>query len=251
MLQHISDISQCRWMEAYNDSGEEIPAFGACRIEDMKPDNLALMKLKKPNGDGQNVCIAGPVPIQEESTGTITRDFPCWALYDTADGTPTVGGVWGTANGTFRLKKDKPGYEVLGVDAITNRIWIVPKFTGGTGGGSPLTVEEVDGSPSVTNVTKIQVDQDDGLQVIQVAPGVARIDFTGLLTVKEEDGSPTITNVHTIVLRSPNLSVASGGPGIAIIDTVGYSGPYVVDVICNGDGTITVTKRTMVKGVGK
>lgn len=71
------------------------------------------------------------------------------------------------------------------------------------------------------------------------------------LTVKEEDGTPTLTNIHTIILKSPNFVVTPAGAGFAEIDTVGFTGQYVVDVTCNGDGTITVAKRSMVKGIGK
>lgn len=42
---------------------------------------------------------------------------------------------------------------------------------------SSLTVEEVDGDPSVENVTKIQFDQDDGFVVSEVSAGISRVDF--------------------------------------------------------------------------
>jgi len=43
------------------------------------------------------------------------------------------------------------------------------------GGGTSLTVEEVDGAPSVVSVSKIKFAQADGLTVTDEGGGVARI----------------------------------------------------------------------------
>jgi len=42
-----------------------------------------------------------------------------------------------------------------------------------------LTVEEVDGTPTLTGITTLQFDQADGFVVSQPAVGVARINATG------------------------------------------------------------------------
>ena len=52
------------------------------------------------------------------------------------------------------------------------------KQSGGGGSGS-ITVEELDGSPSVTSVTKIIFDQSDGLTVAAGGAGEAIIGSTG------------------------------------------------------------------------
>jgi len=49
----------------------------------------------------------------------------------------------------------------------------------GTGGGSALTVEEVDGAPSVVTVSKIKFAQADGLTVTDEGGGVARVNSSG------------------------------------------------------------------------
>jgi hypothetical protein len=41
-----------------------------------------------------------------------------------------------------------------------------------------LTVEEVDGTPSLTNISKLQFDQADGFVLTQPVAGTARIDYT-------------------------------------------------------------------------
>lgn len=41
-----------------------------------------------------------------------------------------------------------------------------------------LTVEEVDGTPSLTNISKLQFDQADGFALTQPVAGTVRIDYT-------------------------------------------------------------------------
>ena len=50
---------------------------------------------------------------------------------------------------------------------------------GGGGGGASLTVEELDGSPSYTGITKIIFDQGDGFVLTQPVAGQVRVDSTG------------------------------------------------------------------------
>jgi hypothetical protein len=61
----------------------------------------------------------------------------------------------------------------------------LPQGAGG-GGTSGITVEEVDGSPSLAGITKIQFDQADGLVVSQPVAGTARIDSSGTPAPDEE-----------------------------------------------------------------
>jgi hypothetical protein len=87
--------------------------------------------------------------------------------------------------------------------------------TAGTsgGGGSPLTVQEVDGSPSVSNVSIIRfsngtVTNDGGGQVTITNTGGGG---GGSLTVQEQDGIPTITGVNTIKVSNNTLTDEGGG----------------------------------------
>jgi hypothetical protein len=46
--------------------------------------------------------------------GRATRgERPVYALYDTADGEPAVGDVWGVGDSSFKLRKYLPGFVVL------------------------------------------------------------------------------------------------------------------------------------------
>lgn len=49
----------------------------------------------------------------------------------------------------------------------------------GSGGGGSITVEEVDGTPSVASVTIVQFNQTDGFTVTEPVAGTARVSFTG------------------------------------------------------------------------
>lgn len=53
------------------------------------------------------------------------------------------------------------------------------KGVGATGPAGALTVEEVDGAPTIATVTKVKFAQADGLTVTDEGGGVARINFTG------------------------------------------------------------------------
>ncbi len=42
-----------------------------------------------------------------------------------------------------------------------------------------LRVEEVDGTPSLPNIVRIQFDQADGFTLSEPTPGTVRVDYTG------------------------------------------------------------------------
>lgn len=78
--------------------------------------------------------------------------------------------TWTLTSGDQLQYTDGHGFSVL--DSAGNI------KTSGAGGGGTLTVEEVDGSPSISAVTKIQYDQADGFTLTNPSAGVARVDFT-------------------------------------------------------------------------
>lgn len=92
-----------------------------------------------------------------------------------------------------------------------------------SGGGGSLTVEEVDGTPTVSNVTTIVVSNgtltDDGGGQVTINTGGG-----GSLTVEEVDGTPTVSGVTTIVVSNGTLTDDGGGQ--VTIDTSGGSATY-------------------------
>jgi hypothetical protein len=117
-----------QWIEYYNDSGEEIPAFGVMRISGMrKKDGRPVIQCKKPHtfgSQGQH-RINGPVPVESSQYGVCLIGNHVAALYDTADGTPAFGESWGPRDATWKLKKNTGGFRVLGNADTTNGVVVV------------------------------------------------------------------------------------------------------------------------------
>ena len=67
---------------------------------------------------------------------------------------------------------DADGWKVLDANGSI-------KGVGATGPAGALTVEEVDGAPTIATVTKLKFAQADGLAVTDGGGGVVRVNFTG------------------------------------------------------------------------
>lgn len=84
------------------------------------------------------------------------------------------GDIWIVPSNAETLAVQRYGAKASG-DANGRPVYQV---VGGASGGS-ITVEEVDGNPSITGVTKIQFDSADGFTISNPLSGVARIDLDG------------------------------------------------------------------------
>jgi hypothetical protein len=87
---------------------------------------------------------------------------------------------------------------------------------------SPLTVSEVDGSPSITTSTL----RFPNASVANPSAGVAEITFPGSLIVKDIDGSPSVSGVGEIQVT--NGALTDLGSGVVKIET-GGGDPGVCD----------------------
>lgn len=117
-------------LAAKSGAADQVPAFGLVRVTGIDVTNGAF-QIAKPNADSQDCFINGPTPIAIGDFGAITVDVPFMALYDTADGTPTVDSVWGAASGSYKLRSGKTGFIIKGVVDSTNGIAMVTKQGGG------------------------------------------------------------------------------------------------------------------------
>lgn len=96
--------------------------------------------------------------------------------------------------------------------------------------GASLTVEEQDGTPTVSDVTTIVVPNGS---LTDDTGGQVSLAFGAPLTVEEQDGNPTVANVNTI--KVTNGTLTDDGSGVVSIDTGGGGG------VSDGDkGDITV-----------
>jgi hypothetical protein len=161
-------VDRIRWLECRNASAEEAPGFALVKIAGVDADGT--LQLAKPDTDGQDGLVLGPAALAAGARGLCTADFPAWALYDVADGTPALGETWGAGAGSWKLRKNKPGWRVLGGAADGRVIVLRNELTG-------LAVAAVDGSPSYSGIVSLQYDEADGLSGASPGAGIFRLDL--------------------------------------------------------------------------
>lgn len=109
-----------RFVKCSQDGETALVPFGVYEITDATEDAdfETQLWLDLATTDGQTrVAVCGP------SVHVATMDYPTYALYDTADGTPQTGEEWGVASGGEKLRLGKPGFTILGdADGITVRV---------------------------------------------------------------------------------------------------------------------------------
>lgn len=115
----MSDLSpnrETRWLPIRNDSGERIPAFGL--VEPSEVITLNRRKIQtvvKPTENSlDRVMLNSPSSIKIDGFGSATRAFPNFAKYDTDDGAPVNGEIWGSVGGSFALGKGQFGFRIIG-----------------------------------------------------------------------------------------------------------------------------------------
>ena len=123
-----SSVFDNGWFEIQNQNAAQIPAFGVMRVTDVLvvKAGRVVVKVDQPNmfGDFGQCLISGPAPIAgangtTKAGGMATRTGFITALYDSADGVPAYGDVWGPQNGTWKLKKNTGGFFCLGAPVNT------------------------------------------------------------------------------------------------------------------------------------
>lgn len=121
----------------YNaDSANSIPAYGIALLNGTNTDTgTPMFKVKQPDvyGCQSNWLLNGGSVIPKSSFGWGQAVFgmgPCGevgfkAAYDSNDGTPAQGSMWGPQSGTYLLKKNSGGFQVQGIYDSTNHIAMV------------------------------------------------------------------------------------------------------------------------------
>ena len=115
-------VTAARWLRGTNGAGETIPAFAVVRVTGSGTDDVYTAA--KPDEDGQYAFVWGIHDTPAGFVGTLTNDYPAYALYESGDGAPAVGETWGAGAGSFKLRKDKPGFRVVGSPDAT--LGVVP-----------------------------------------------------------------------------------------------------------------------------
>lgn len=128
----------------YNDSGQTIPSFGCVLLKGGKgqksdtgegPAQGICASVKRPDTYGcQHNALIVDQAWNGSSYGYADKTFgaaqiqpPFIAAYDSGDGTPAFGDMWGPRSGTFLLKKNTGGFYVIGVyDSAKHYALVVP-----------------------------------------------------------------------------------------------------------------------------
>jgi hypothetical protein len=81
----------------------------------------------QPSADGVYCWIASRLGVSAGSSGVASiAAEPVDALYNPADGTPAVGDTWGAGSGSWSLRKNKPGFLVIGLpDTVRSLVPVV------------------------------------------------------------------------------------------------------------------------------
>lgn len=151
---------RARWQEFKNNSGLSVPAFGVLKVTD---STLAVLQATRPNGDGEVFALNGDMETGAAESGWCTQDWPAYALYDSADGTPANGDVWGPGTNTFKLKKGNPGFVVVGEVDTTNKIVLVERQPSEPSFLAVITQKAFEGTEPVYSWVGVDQDPDNPL----------------------------------------------------------------------------------------
>jgi hypothetical protein len=143
MFEPTDTLSQVRWLDVSNDSGEDIPAYAVMRVTGYDSDTGAFL-VGKPDAndiDPTVLLVNGPGPIPTDEFGRGTKDYPILAAVTSGSAAAEVGTVSGswslaTSHKGFRLWQDVSG-GVAVVNAGIRFLWDVSCDDGTPVGTAP------------------------------------------------------------------------------------------------------------------
>lgn len=237
-----------RWVEILNTENEQIPAFAAVRITNMSSDetDAPVWQVAKANADGAGLYLfAGPFITPALGRGVAICGFPVQALYDTGDGTPANGEIWGPGNGAWELRKGKSGYKVHGT-VTTETIMVEPALTASANADTvqPQTQTFTANADLTPTASQINIDANaDGWIMTLLDPANVPSGSIANYTVTNTDPTNYIYLNSTNTDLTSNLAIA---PGDSIV--VQYSGTAtsfsVFPSCCRTDGSVAAAGST-------
>lgn len=246
-------VTAARWLRATNSAGETVPAHAL--VKPVGSDTADVYEADKPDADGQFVFVWGIQETPDGFVGAMTNDFPAYALYDAADGVPAVGETWGAGSGTFKLKKGKAGFRIVGDPDTT--LEIVPVVRDRARDLFPSRLTAVNGS-GVWKFIRLRLDsagaeENDGSETADYCAYAYAIDDATTATVSpyvgmrvmmwaEDVASATITGglqygfvpLADVLFGYPTAQDADGGEWKWQRQGAGASGWYNAGSVTSG-----------------
>jgi hypothetical protein len=126
VFRETDDWSTVPWRRVLNASSFTVPPFGAMKLIGRDTDRY-LMKVDRPDAAGidpRAVWFNGPYSIPPNFEGFGTPDPYPLAAYDDSSGSPSVGQIWRTQNGSWLLSSSgagKPGFFIVAEPDTANK----------------------------------------------------------------------------------------------------------------------------------
>ena len=244
---HPTPLGSLRWIECYNNSGEDIPGGAIVRPNGYTTvgDRKVLVVAQCDGSFQQTWYVADHSGIANGTIGVCTGTFPCLAAYDTGGATPTLGDDLGPEDGNWKLTADRFGFMALetGADGL---VWVQPR-------GFQWRLAKLDGPLAEGSSASASVYTDKTLSAVDSGETITVYDW--MLA----SGDPDIpANTDVIAIKSPESNLwwairtaGSGGANIQRFKLTGAIGAASNAVIQTWTGaayadgaTITVNDYT-------
>lgn len=108
-------LRQIQWIKFRNDAGSTAPAGGVLRVTGYNDDaEEPFLTIDQSNtfGAQYNHAINDDLDVASGDYGYCCLGAMVPALYDSADGTPAWGELWGPRSGSWKLKKNTGGFRI-------------------------------------------------------------------------------------------------------------------------------------------
>jgi hypothetical protein len=117
MNRRLNPLARMRWLQFSNQSGQTIPAFAVLLINGV--DSNGILQVTQPSDDSlepDQIAFNSFLTIGSGNSGSCTQDWPAYCLYNSSDGTPANGQVWGTAKNSWSLRNNnnQQGFTIQG-----------------------------------------------------------------------------------------------------------------------------------------
>jgi len=134
-----------RWVDVYNDSGEEIPAYAVVKVTGTDEDGVLIVT--KPDEDSlppAKLLFTGPAAIPTDGYGAATRDWPARCQFSVPDGS-----TYGTEADNWHLIEGGSGFIPWGTADEDDESQL---FTADSGGaGTTVALVKVSAGPTTVN----------------------------------------------------------------------------------------------------